>query len=213
MLNKKDRFLKAALRLFAKNGYAATSTREICNAVGLAHSAVYNYFPSKEAILLAIEEREMLKMQAGLDAILSAGADASPRERLDFALKYTLNVATRDQQAWRLMADMLRSLKPRNRADVIARRDAYEKSVRELVAEYADSRGATDFNAKRITRYFFGICEGVSGWYRPDGPLDGESLARDGADFFIAAVDAQIEKGNAHQSERSEYGLQASDTF
>jgi TetR/AcrR family transcriptional regulator, cholesterol catabolism regulator len=193
-LSQKDRFLKAALRLFAKNGYAATSTREICNEVGLAHSAIYNYFPSKEAILIAIEEREMISMQAGLDAVVAANPNANSRERLEIALLFSANVAVRNQDAWRLMADMLRSLKPKNRGDVIARRDTYEQSIRRLVEDYAQSCGSPFDNATLTTRYFFGICEGISGWYDPAGELPGEALAADVAEFFMTALDAELRK-------------------
>ena len=51
-LSRRDEFLSAALRRFSRYGFSTTSTREICADVGLAHSAVYNYFPSKESMCL-----------------------------------------------------------------------------------------------------------------------------------------------------------------
>lgn len=46
----KAALLNAALRLFARHGYAGTSIRSIAREVGLSESVLYAHFPSKQAI-------------------------------------------------------------------------------------------------------------------------------------------------------------------
>jgi AcrR family transcriptional regulator len=46
----RQRILDAALELFARQGFAATSVRELARAVGLRESSLYNHFAGKEAI-------------------------------------------------------------------------------------------------------------------------------------------------------------------
>src|SRR5262245_66406263 len=46
--------LDAALDLFAEKGFFGTSLRDIAAAVGVRESALYNYFPSKEALFNAL---------------------------------------------------------------------------------------------------------------------------------------------------------------
>jgi AcrR family transcriptional regulator len=46
--------LDAALTLFAKNGYHATSVPDIVQAAGVGHGTFYEYFESRRAILLAL---------------------------------------------------------------------------------------------------------------------------------------------------------------
>lgn len=46
--------LDAALDLFADRGYFGTSLRDIATAVGVRESALYNYFPGKEALFEAL---------------------------------------------------------------------------------------------------------------------------------------------------------------
>lgn len=46
--------LDAALDLFADKGYFGTSLRDISAAVGVRESALYNYFPGKEALFEAL---------------------------------------------------------------------------------------------------------------------------------------------------------------
>ena len=50
----KDRILTAALEQFSKNGYAGTNIRELTASLGLAKSAMYRHFESKEAIWNAL---------------------------------------------------------------------------------------------------------------------------------------------------------------
>jgi AcrR family transcriptional regulator len=46
--------LTSARRLFAAKGYAGTSNREIAEAAGLAHTAIYNHFGSKAHLFTAV---------------------------------------------------------------------------------------------------------------------------------------------------------------
>lgn len=43
--------LKAALTLFARNGYSKTTTDDIARKVGISKGLIYNYFSNKEEIL------------------------------------------------------------------------------------------------------------------------------------------------------------------
>ena len=46
--------LDAALDLFSQRGYFGTSLRDVATAVGVRESALYNYFPSKDALFDAL---------------------------------------------------------------------------------------------------------------------------------------------------------------
>lgn len=52
-----ERIESAALAQFIKSGYAATTTREIAQAVGLTPGALYAHYPSKEALFEAVVRR------------------------------------------------------------------------------------------------------------------------------------------------------------
>ena len=47
----KPKISEIALHLFAEQGYAAVSMRQIASKVGLQVGALYNYFPDKQTIL------------------------------------------------------------------------------------------------------------------------------------------------------------------
>lgn len=50
----KQKILDTSLKLFASNGYKATTVREIAKAIGMEQSALYNHFKNKDEILETI---------------------------------------------------------------------------------------------------------------------------------------------------------------
>ena len=65
--------LDAALRLFARNGYAQTTTDEIAKRARISKGLIYNYFSSKEAILECLVVESMEKAFPMLTAAPSEG--------------------------------------------------------------------------------------------------------------------------------------------
>ena len=53
---KRDRILKAAIQVFAKNGFYATRVSEIAKAAGVADGTIYLYFKNKDDVLITIFE-------------------------------------------------------------------------------------------------------------------------------------------------------------
>jgi TetR/AcrR family fatty acid metabolism transcriptional regulator len=54
--DKRDRILKAAVKVFAKNGFYATRVSEIAKAAGVADGTIYLYFKNKDDVLISIFE-------------------------------------------------------------------------------------------------------------------------------------------------------------
>lgn len=50
----RERILEVSLELFSRQGFAATSMRQIAGQVGIRASSLYNHFESKEAIYAAL---------------------------------------------------------------------------------------------------------------------------------------------------------------
>ena len=60
-LETKERILDAAERLFADEGFAATSLRQITAEAGVNLAAVNYHFGSKESLLTAVFERRVVR--------------------------------------------------------------------------------------------------------------------------------------------------------
>jgi AcrR family transcriptional regulator len=50
----RQRILEAAQRLFAAGGFETSTTRDIADAAGIASGTLFNYFPTKEALLASL---------------------------------------------------------------------------------------------------------------------------------------------------------------
>jgi AcrR family transcriptional regulator len=76
----RGRILDAAQKLFAARGYAATTTKSIAEAAGVATGLVFYHFPSKQRLLEELlEERSFVPE---MRAILKDADAAGPRETL-----------------------------------------------------------------------------------------------------------------------------------
>ena len=54
--DKRDRILKAAIKVFAQNGFYATRVSEIAKVAGVADGTIYLYFKNKDDVLITIFE-------------------------------------------------------------------------------------------------------------------------------------------------------------
>ena len=90
--NRRAALMRAAAQLFAERGYAAVSTVELGEAVGMSGPALYNYFPSKEALLGELLVDVSTRLLAGCLEI--TGDDRSHEEALDELIAFHVEFAT-----------------------------------------------------------------------------------------------------------------------
>src|SRR6476646_4392366 len=59
----RERLFRAALTLFAKKGFSETTVEDITNAADVGKGTFFNYFPSKDHILIAFSDMQIAKLQ------------------------------------------------------------------------------------------------------------------------------------------------------
>src|SRR5580765_8714561 len=59
----RERLFRAALDLFARKGFSETTVEDITEAADLGKGTFFNYFPSKEHVLLAFGEMQLGKLE------------------------------------------------------------------------------------------------------------------------------------------------------
>ena len=77
---KRESILRAATRVFARNGYFNSKVADIAHAAGVADGTVYLYFKSKEEILHSIFDQNMAEAIAAGRKLIEKLRD--PREKL-----------------------------------------------------------------------------------------------------------------------------------
>jgi len=78
-ISRREELIQVAIDLFAANGYAGTSIRDIANVTGHSVSNVYHYFKNKEALWLAILEYSSVGLHEELKN--AAQGQGTPIER------------------------------------------------------------------------------------------------------------------------------------
>jgi len=78
--NKREAILRAATRVFARNGYFSSKVADIARAADVADGTVYLYFKSKEEILHSIFDQNMAEAIAACRKLTENSRD--PREKL-----------------------------------------------------------------------------------------------------------------------------------
>src|SRR4029079_737949 len=62
--DRRNEILDAARRCFVRSGFHAASMQEICAEAGMSPGNLYRYFPSKEALIAGIAERDRAEVAA-----------------------------------------------------------------------------------------------------------------------------------------------------
>jgi len=78
--SKRERLLKAAIKVFARDGFFKAKVEEIARHAGVATGTTYLYFKNKDDLLISIFEEEMTPIIERIKAELSN--QTSPEERI-----------------------------------------------------------------------------------------------------------------------------------
>ena len=79
--SRRGEIIAAATRIFVEEGVAAATMRRIAAAVGVSPTALYVYFPDKEAILAAIASGWFAELLAALEASQNSSEDTVTKFR------------------------------------------------------------------------------------------------------------------------------------
>lgn len=91
-----DAVLIAAAQVFDAEGYAGATTDRIAERAGVSVGSLYQYFPSKDALLVALFERHLDEVEAAfalLRAELEAGEALAPLARRMVGMLFDLHRA------------------------------------------------------------------------------------------------------------------------
>lgn len=80
-VDRRDLILERAADLFARQGVASTTVREIAEAVGILSGSLYHHFASKDEIVDAIVSGFMDDLVARYEAVLAGDTDPATRLR------------------------------------------------------------------------------------------------------------------------------------
>jgi AcrR family transcriptional regulator len=95
--NARERLARAAVDLFAEQGYDATTVNEIADRAGLTKTTFFRHFPDKREVLFAGQD---VHARLLADAIAAAPAPAAPLAAVGAALDAMAATFTDDRRAF-----------------------------------------------------------------------------------------------------------------
>jgi AcrR family transcriptional regulator len=181
---RRTEILHAALRAFRSAGYHGTTLDDIARQLGVRKTALYHYFPDKEAILHACH-REGLEEVAGI--VAAARRRPAHAEQLAYAIREHVRVMT-DTLEGSSLAFEVSALSPRHQAEVIAARDRYEQSLRDIVRRGVAAGEFRAVDPKLAVFAILGAINWVARWYSPEGSLPPRALGTHFADHLVRGL-------------------------
>ncbi len=186
--------LRRAIALFNQQGYDATSIGDLAKDLGLTKSAIYHHVDSKEDLLAAALDEALDGLNEAIQVAVDAPAGTSAAERLRTAVEESVRVLVEHQPAVTLLL-RVRGNSPVEQA-ALKRRRAIDERVAALVQEaVAEGELRDDIPPDLISRLLFGTVNSLVEWYRPDGSIDPDSLARIVASLAFEGLRAEPTAG------------------
>ena len=168
---------EVASELFHANGYAATSVRDIARALDMQGASLYAHVASKEDLLWSIIERAATAFEDAAERALADTASDDPVERLAAIVEAHVETITADPERSSVFVTEWRHLSPDRRAAIGARRDAYERRLRDLIADGLAVGTFAAVDPALAATFLLTALNGIATWYRPDGRLSADRIA------------------------------------
>ena len=99
MTEKQEKIVQAALELFAKEGYNATSTSKVAKHAGVSEGLIFRHFINKEGLLQAILDEGERRIKALLVDIVM---ENEPTEVIRKTIEMSSRIDTSDYDFWKL---------------------------------------------------------------------------------------------------------------
>jgi AcrR family transcriptional regulator len=182
---------EAAIELFARLGYHATSMRALASEAGIQPAAIYHWYPSKEAILVELQDDFMERLTEKVVAAIAR--HQRPALRLAAAVREHVVFHGLHRRAAFVTDSEIRALTEGPREGLIAKRDDYQATFSEMIRDGIRDGSLHATDAHVATYAILLQCTGVALWFDPRGPLKLEQVAELHMELVLGSLRASPE--------------------
>lgn len=152
--DKLERILAAGRDLFARDGFDATTTRDLARAAGIGTGTLFLYFPEKRDLLLHLFKQEIEPVHRAATAALHP--DLPLLEAALHVFRGLYDHYARDLQLSRVFLSELAFLDPERRADLASFTRDFIAALADLVARERERRALRrDVDPQAVARTMF----------------------------------------------------------
>lgn len=179
----------AALDLFVRRGYEATTMADIGAAVGIRGPSLYKHVSSKQELFARLVVETMEHLVALHDRAVTGVTD--PVERLRRAVDAHVRFHARHRREAFVGNRELRSLVEPHRSEVLALRAAYARRFEDVVASGVAAGVFTVESPQLAAFALLDLGMGVAVWFRSDSGPTEDDVAWQHAEFALRLVGAR----------------------
>ncbi|MBG0830278.1 TetR/AcrR family transcriptional regulator [Planomonospora sp. ID67723] len=175
---RRAELLAAAAEVFASRGYSATTVREVADAAGMLGGSLYYHFDSKESMVDEILATFLTDMWAAYDRVLGSGLGA--RETFQALVAESFRMIDAYRPAVVIYQNESKHLAENPRFAYLAdsQRRFREMWLSVLDRGVLDGVFRADLDTGLIYRFIRDTVWVAASWYRGDGPLGADEIAR-----------------------------------
>jgi len=177
---------KAASRLFRVKGYHGTTVEDIARAVGQKKGSLYYHISGKEELLISILNEVIARAIERLETVTKL--ELSSTQRLRRAVEDHIVGVLAHRDAVTVFLREGDKLSGSSNKRYLSKRREYEHMFRDVVQAAMNDGAIREVDSSLLTRAILGVCNSVLVWYKPQGRLRPEEIARAFADFIFNGI-------------------------
>ncbi|OUZ09691.1 hypothetical protein BHE97_09495 [Aeromicrobium sp. PE09-221] len=181
----KQRILRTAADLFARQGYHATGLSELGDAVGLGRGALYHHITNKEQLLYEISIEHVQEMVDFGEELLSSPLGVE--ERFRRMSRKLMRVIADNRDEWTVYFREADSLSGERRERVVELRSRFEDLWRQILDE-GETAGLFHHGDSLAVKAVLGMHNYSYLWIDPEGDLSPEEIADRFCDILLHGI-------------------------
>ncbi len=185
--DKRERILKAALKIFAQKGFYPARISDIAKEAGVAEGTIYIYFDSKEDLILSVFREKMGQWMERLSAMLSEAE--SSKEKLRIIVSTHFSTLYNNPHLAQLVQVELRACSAFMRGGSAPEMRRYLRIIEEVLRE-GKERGEfrKDFNEWLAARALLGIMDELATIWVLKKRIELPAMVDDVLDIFYKGI-------------------------
>lgn len=168
---------RQAANIIFEKGFDATSMGDIADAVDLTKGGLYYYIKGKKALLYAIMDFAMNRLES--EVLEPARKEEDPEQRLSVLLSGHAELVIEDSSAMTILVYEEEGLDDSHRPKVRQRKRTYADFLRDTIIAVLDKYGRTSkIDPAMAASSVLGTVHWIVRWYQPKGRLSAEEVVQ-----------------------------------